>query len=165
MVLCSMAIGGAVVGLAALIRGLVHRRRCGHGGHGHYGRGRGFGRSYWLRALFSRLDTTPGQEREIRSALEEFKRVATEAKSDLAVAREDVARAVRSEAFDEIAIGDAQVKADNSTLKVKQAFEAALRRIHAILDSEQRERLGDLLSRGLGGFVRSGGPYRGPAAS
>ena len=78
---CSMGIIPIILG-AVLLLGLAKRafflRRfgygggCGHRGYHHgyggYG-GHGPGRSWWLRGLFSRLDTTPGQEKEIRAAM------------------------------------------------------------------------------------------------
>jgi Spy/CpxP family protein refolding chaperone len=194
MALCSIAVAAGVVGVVALVRGLMFRRRfarfggggcgpgavaCGggrgfrRGGWGGGGRwggrwgwgGRsdgGIGRSFWLRGLFARLDTTPGQEKEIRAALEELREAARASKESLSGAREGLARAVKGDVFDEIAIGEAAVKLDGATGGVKNAFEAALRRIHAALDPKQRERLAALLERGPRAFRDGfGGPYRG----
>ncbi|HEY8074549.1 MAG TPA: periplasmic heavy metal sensor [Labilithrix sp.] len=136
------------------------RARWGH--HRGWSRGGGIGGSFWLRAIFSRLDTTPGQEKEIRSALEDLRKTARESKESLGASREAVARAVRHETFDEIAIGEATVKADAAAGQVKQAFEAALRRIHAVLDPKQRERLAELLEKGPRGFGGGGGGWGGP---
>ena len=109
MAICSIAVAAGVLGVVALVKGLVFRRRfghlafaggpCGGGGFGHGGYGgegegpwggRGFprwggghrggiGGSFWLRMLYARLDTTPGQEREIRAALEELRERARDA--------------------------------------------------------------------------------------
>lgn len=200
MALCSIAIAAGVVGVVALVKGLIFRRRyarfggfggpwalasCGpgFGGHGYggcgghgydgdegrggrgrygWGRGGGFGGSFWLRALFARLDTTPGQEREIRSAIEDFQKTAREAKDDMKNAREDLARAIGGETFDEIAIGEANVRADNAARTIKDALEASLKRVHAVLDPKQRERLAELISKGprFGGRGPWGNPYR-----
>lgn len=185
MTLCSVATVAGVIGVIALVKGLLFRRRmmrfggggfaghemsggCGQRGWGRrWGKGRwggdgGLGRSFWLRALFSRLDTTPGQEREIRSAIEDFRNTARAAKDDLSGSREALAKAMTSETFDDIAVGEASVKLDGTTAKVKDAFEGALRRIHAILDAKQRERLAEIIAKGpraafAGG---GGGPYR-----
>jgi Spy/CpxP family protein refolding chaperone len=144
---------------------------CGRGGpfrHG-FGRWRGFGAhgggpggSFWLRAIFARLDTTPGQEKEIRAAIEDFQRTAREAKDGLHASREGLAKAIAGETFDEIAIGEASVKIDATAAKVKEAFEAALRRIHAVLDPKQRERLSRLVAEGPRGMRDGWGnhPYR-----
>lgn len=164
MALCSVAIAAGVIGALLLVKRLIFRRRYMRGGscrgswRGRHGGGPGG--SFWLRALFSKLDTTPGQEKEIRSAIEDFQKTAKESKESLGASREAVARAVRHETFDEIAIGEATVKVDAATGQVKNAFEAALRRIHAVLDGKQRERLAEILERGPRGFGGWGAPYR-----
>jgi hypothetical protein len=163
MALCSVAIAAGVLGALFLVKRLLWRRRFGRGcgGRARWSHHRGGpGGSFWLRALFSKLDTTPGQEKEIRSALEDFQTAARESKDTLGASREAVARAVRHEAFDEIAIGEATVKADAAAGQVKQAFEAALRRVHAVLDGKQRERLAEILEKGPRGFGGWGSPYR-----
>jgi hypothetical protein len=175
MALCSIGIAAGIIGLVALVkRAFFHRRfgygggRCGHRGHfrghggGWGGGGYGPGRSWWLRALFSRLDTTPGQEREIRAAIEEVQRVAREAKQGVFGSREKIAKAVAGEAFDPSAIDDASAQVDAATGRVKDAFRAALEKVHGILDAKQRERLAELLEKGVGrgSFSGWGGPYR-----
>lgn len=190
MALCSIAIAAGVIGVVALVKGLVLRRRFfGHGRRfamagggcdgplsfrgcvgdegdpwGWRGRGswRGPGGSYWLRALFARLDTTPGQEKEIRGALEALQETAWKAKDEIQGSRGDLAKAIGGEVFDEIAIGEANVRTDATLRKAKDAIEAALRRVHAVLDAKQRERLADLISSGPGFGRRRGGgrPYR-----
>lgn len=169
MALCSIGIAAGIIGVVALVKRLVWHRRLGccsghHHGHGGWGRRHGPGRSFWLRALFSRLDTTPGQEKEIRSAIEDFQRVAREAKGDVFGSRESVAKAVAGEVFDPAAIDEASQRVDAATARIKEALRSALERVHAVLDPKQRERLGEILARGVrggggfGGF--GGGPYR-----
>ena len=114
----------------------------------------------WLRGIFARLDTTPGQEREIRAAIEEFENAARAAKGGLHDVREDLARAVRGESFDEVAAGEASVRANVATNAMKDAFEAALKRVHAVLDANQRERLAELIATGPSFGGRWGNPYR-----
>lgn len=169
MALCSIGIAAGIIGLVVLVkRAFFHRRfgygggGCGHRGHYGHGRGHGPGRSFWLRALFSRLDTTPGQEREIRSAVEEVQRVAREAKQGVFGSREKLAKAVAGEVFDPSALDDASAQVDAATTRVKEAFRAALERVHGVLDAKQRERLAELLEKGAGrgSFYGWGGPYR-----
>ena len=191
MALCSFAIAAGVVGMVALVKGFVLRRRfggrgpwafaacgpsfAGHDGcgvrwdeggpHGPWGGARwrrhgGPGGSFWLRGLFARLDTTPGQEREIRAAIEEFQTAARAAKDGLRTVRGDLARAVRGESFDEVAAGEASVRANVATSAIKDALEASLKRVHAVLDAHQRERLAELLEEGPGFGRRWGNPYR-----
>src|SRR5687768_9724185 len=121
-------------GLARVIRGGRrgwghgwHRRRwahaggpCGGGGcgggpggwdhdhddHGHGHGWRGAGRWWLLRGLFERLDTTPGQEKVVKSAIDDVRKAAEAVKDDLMAARGDVAKAFRSEAFDESLAAD-----------------------------------------------------------
>jgi Spy/CpxP family protein refolding chaperone len=168
MALCSIGIAAGVIGLVLLVKRAFFRRRfahrgggCGHRGHWRGG-GHGPGRSWWLRALFSRLDTTPGQEREIRAAVEEVQRVAREAKQGVFGTREKVAKAVAGDVFDPSAIDDASAEVDAVTARVKEALRAALERVHGVLDAKQRERLAELLAKGAGrgAFSGWGGPYR-----
>jgi Spy/CpxP family protein refolding chaperone len=167
MALCSIGIAVGIIGLVALAKRAFFYRRgygggdCGHRGHWRGG-GHGPGRSWWLRALFSRLDTTPGQEREIRAAIEEVQRVAREAKQGVFGSREKVAKAVAGEVFDPSAIDDASAQVDAATARVKDAFRTALEKVHGVLDSKQRERLAELLQKGAGrsSFYGWGGPYR-----
>jgi Spy/CpxP family protein refolding chaperone len=192
MPVCSLAIAAGVLGVVAVVRRFVFRRRfarfggfgppwamaaCGPGfGHGpgpwggeagppwrrHGFGGSGPGGSFWLRGLFSRLDTTPGQEREIRSAIEEFQATASGLKSGLRGSRDDIARAVGGEVFDDAALGEAGARADVTAGQLKDAFASALRRVHAVLDPKQRERLAELLAKGPFGGRRGGwgSPYR-----
>jgi hypothetical protein len=204
MALCSIALAGGIVGVVAIVKRLVFRRRCGElafsggpcggvgfghafgdggdrggcggrsrwarwcgRGWGHFGGPRGgIGRSFWLRALFVRLDTTPGQEREIRAALEEMQDRARSAKSDLPEARTNIAKAVGGETFDVAAFEAVSARVDATTEKMKDAFASALKRIHGVLDAKQRERLADLVGDGFPRWGRGGpssgegGPYR-----
>jgi len=192
MAICSLAIASGVLGVVAVVRRLVFRRRfggfgppwamaaCGpsFGGCGSHWRGgpwdgngdggpsrrHGFGPggSFWLRGLFSRLDTTPGQEREIRAAIEELQHTAVDLKSGLRGSRDDVARAVGGEVFDDAAFAEASTRADVTAGQLKDAFANALRKIHAVLDPKQRERLAELVAKGpFGGrHGRWGSPYR-----
>lgn len=192
MALCSLGIAAGIIGVVALVKGLVFRRRfghhafeggggCGGGGFGgpqacaaarRWGRGGfgghrgGIGGSFWLRALYARLDTTPGQEREIRAAIEELRERARDAKSNLPEARENIGKAIAGETFDTSAFEAVSARFDATGEKLKDALSSALKRIHGVLDPKQRERLADIVSRGgFGGWGRGrgagfGGPYR-----
>lgn len=171
---CWIAVGLGVLGVLFLAKRLAWRRRFGHGlaacgpsmRRGAFGRWGGFGgpgRSFWLRALFARLDTTPGQEREIRSALEEVQRVGAEATSGIKASREHVARAIVGDSLDEGALGEAFAKVDDASARLRDAVTRALARVHAALDPEQRKRLAEILERGPWRGSRFGGPYRGAA--
>lgn len=182
MAMCSAAMVAGVVGVVALAKMFFFRRRMwayrmasegfeGYGCEPHlrrrwggFGRhGGGLYRSFWLRALFARLDTTPGQEREIRAAIEELRERARDAKSSMKESRDGLGRAIGGETFDEGAFESVSARFDATSEKMKDAFASALRRIHGVLDPKQRERLAELLSRGMfgrGGPGGWGGPYR-----
>jgi Spy/CpxP family protein refolding chaperone len=203
MALCSIAIAAGIVGVVAVVKRLVFRRRFGHlafaggpcGGGGGYGCGPGYGYertgscgggfgggppwarfrkwgrghgggiggSFWLRALYARLDTTPAQEREILAAIEDLRERAKNAKADLPEARANLGKALGGETFDDSAFEAVTARIDATSEKMKDAFGSALKRIHAVLDAKQRERLADLVANGaFGRWGRGGdgGPYR-----
>jgi Spy/CpxP family protein refolding chaperone len=164
MAFCSMssiAFAAGVLGALVFAKHLLFRRRLWAGRcHGRHRR-RGIGGSRWLRWIFARLDTTPGQEREIRAAIEELARRARDAKEGLRASRESVGRSVAGDAFDEGAFEAASANADATTAQIKDAFAEALKRIHAVLDPKQRERLGELIASGpFRPFGGGGHPYR-----
>ncbi|MBX3188423.1 MAG: periplasmic heavy metal sensor [Labilithrix sp.] len=167
MTVGSIAIAVGVLAVFGVAKRLVLRRffrprAC----HPRWAGGRrGFGRSFWLRALFARLDTTPGQEREIRAALEDLRDRARDAKTDLTPSRESLGKAIAGESFDVGAYEAASARLDATSEKIKDAFRGALERIHGVLDPKQRARLAEILSKGgLGawgsGLHGHGGPYR-----
>lgn len=177
MAMCSIAIAAGVLGVVALVKGLVFRRRFGHmafaggpcGGGGFRkwargGHGGGIGGSFWLRMLYTRLDTTPGQEREIRAALEELRERARDAKSGMLETREHLGKSIAGDEFDTGAFEAVSARLDATSEKMKDAASSALRRIHGVLDPKQRGRLADLVSKGAFGAFRGrggfGGPYR-----
>jgi Spy/CpxP family protein refolding chaperone len=187
MALCSMAVALGVVGVMAAMKRLLFRGRfgacapwalaaCGPGlGAGGDGRGcgddeaygrrgrfrAGPGRSFWLRAVFARLDTTPGQEREIRAAIEELQTASRQARAGMAGAREDVAQSIRGDSVDEVSLNEASRRADAMAAQMKDALTVALKRVHAVLDARQRERLAELLAKGPGwGPWGRSNPYR-----
>lgn len=159
----------SLVGLFAVVRS---GRRCGRGWHGGWhGRGHrhgwrgdhhegGGGSRGWMRWLFHRLDTTPGQEKEIARAVDELVDQVKTLRKEGKASRDDVARALRSESFDETAMGELFARHDDTLREVQKAFAGALGRIHAALEPEQRAKLAELIESGphLRGF---GGPYRG----
>src|SRR6476659_6155874 len=120
---------GFLIGTVCLI-GLIKTLRWGRHGHDGYGGGcgGGYGRRGWgggdswgdqdhrggwgggrnvmLRGLFHRLDTTPGQEKAIKAALEELYEAARSARGEVSAARADVAKVMRSPAVDEVLFGE-----------------------------------------------------------
>jgi hypothetical protein len=127
---------------------------------GPFGRGFGGGPRIWLRGLFSRLETSPSQEKVIVSAISEVREVAARVKGRAPEVRDDVSRAFRADILDEAALGAAQAKVDVATGEIRVAIADALRKIHEVLDEKQRAIIADFLARdGARGLFR-GGPYR-----
>ncbi len=160
---------GFLIGIASLI-GLIAVLRSGRhcGGRGWHGgwHGRGHHRHGWrsgprgpLRWLFEKLDTTPGQEKEIAAAVDEFIEQARALKREGKASRDDVARVLRNESLDETQLGELFSRHDDALREVQKAFAGTLGRIHGALDPAQRAKLADLIESGPRfGF---GGPYRG----
>src|SRR5262245_7693449 len=108
---------------------------CGGYSRSHHGRWGGHhgglgGSRWWLRALFERLDTSPGQEKAIVSAIEELMGVKQEVREELGHTRKDAARAVRGDVLDEAALREAFGRQDTLLAKVREAAVEALRKIH-----------------------------------
>lgn len=147
-----------------------HGHGCGgHGRHGWHGRGRGFGggwgRGAFLRGMFERLETTPGQEKVILQAAEDLQ-AAFQKLRPAAKGMEDLAAALRAESFDEGSAAKFSVEAEEMFGSVRTAVLDALRKVHEVLDARQRGMLADFLERrfqgrGFGGG--GGGPFRSSA--
>ena len=148
---------------------LHHRRMCAaggppwaHHGHHHHRGHRGGGRRHMMWAVLARLDLTPAQEKVVRAEMDRLREKARGLKDEGAASRGDMARAVRSEIFDETALADMFVRHDDRLHDLRGEVAGALGRIHAALDPEQRERLADLIEEGPRGLWRGmrRGPYR-----
>ena len=145
--------------------------RCGSGGYGGggddgpgYGRGwhgggfrsRGFGPRFFLRAIFERLDTTPGQEKVILQAADELRGAFGGAKDKLRETRSDFARVFRGDAVDESTLQDIFVKHDTVISETRRTAVEAVRKAHEALTEEQRGKVADFIERGRGGWGRGG---------
>lgn len=175
-----------LIGLIKVVRAGRHGYGggCGHGWHGGHGHGHGHGhgehrgggggwgggwregfrggaRNFWLRGLFERLDTTPGQEKVIKQAAEEMFEATRSGRGELEQSRKDVANALRSGIVDETAMGELFARHDEKLREVRKAFVGAFAKVSEALDEDQRKQLADMLERGggLGGRM-GGGPYR-----
>jgi len=168
MVQTVLATLGVLIGIRVvfgLIRFVVRRRlgggcsmgRRGFGPHGRFARFGGFGQSRWLRRAFAKLDTTPGQEREIKAALDELRAEVASQRAQRPALAGRLADALEADVFDDAAVMSSAREVGRS---VELAASRAMRRIAAALDEGQRRTLASWLRRGparVGGF---GGPYR-----
>lgn len=139
---------GFVIGALSLVGLLtLHRFRChGCGRHG------GGPRRWLLRRLFQRLDTTPGQEKVVQSAVEEVERAAHAARNAMWASRPEFAAALRGEHFNGAAVDAAFEKQQGAIDEVKRALRAGLAAVHEALTPEQRKHLVDLLEAGPRGM-------------
>jgi hypothetical protein len=103
-----------------------------------------------MRHLFEALDTSPGQEKEIRSAFDELLDEARAMRKEANDSRADVAQALRGAFFDETRMGELFARHDDGLDKLRRAVVGALARVHAVLDENQRTRLADLIEKGRG---------------
>ena len=154
---------GIVIGTLSLF-GLIHMlrkgRRCGRGFHRHAHLHHGGPRFLWH--VFERLDTSPGQEKEIRAALRELREEAWGLRSQWGATRTAAVDAFGADLFDEGPLDALFVEQDQKIAEVRNALKKTLQRVHDALDEEQRAELGSWLKRWGGGRRgrRSWGPYR-----
>lgn len=164
---------GFIFGTVCLI-GLVRVLRRGGGWHGHghwghhaygpaYGPGAGFGgpRRWFLRSLFERLETTPGQEKAIVAALDELRENRKVLRIEAEQTRGDLGRAVAGGLIDDSTLEETFARHDRQLAQLRVSFVEALKKITEVLDERQRKQIAGLLEGGLGGW-RGGfrGPYR-----
>src|SRR5579871_4159279 len=89
-------------------------------------RSRGFGPRWFLRAIFERLDTTPGQEKVILQAADELKAAFGGARET----RSDFASVFRGPAVDESTLQDIFVKHDTVISETRRTAVEAVRKAH-----------------------------------
>jgi Spy/CpxP family protein refolding chaperone len=145
-----------LLGLTATFAGRHH-----HGHHHCGGRARGFrgGRGrFILNRLLDRLDTTPGQEKVIREAVDTLLDEAHDAKRELRGTRADIAQVVRAETLDRAAVEAIFDRHDVVIDRVRGNALDAFAKVHETLDQRQRKILAELIESGP--FGRGYGPFR-----
>ncbi|HSC86922.1 MAG TPA: periplasmic heavy metal sensor [Polyangiaceae bacterium] len=114
----------------------THRR------HGFRGRG--------LYRFLARLDTTPGQEKVIRSAFDELRSATRQTWVSARDARPELAELIRAERLDNAALS-AWFEARHQTLReLEERIAGAAGRIHDVLDDRQKRELASWVERGPG---------------
>jgi Spy/CpxP family protein refolding chaperone len=101
-----------------------------------------------LRFLAHRLEMDEEQVAELAAILNELKTERAQAAVEERRSLTAYADAVAAESFDEAAVSDAGKRRVQSSTDVQSAVLKALRRIHALLRSEQRSRFAYLLRTG-----------------
>ena len=122
------------------------------GGGRRWGRGRWSGRGMplYLRFLSRRLDATPGQERAIAEAMEQFRSEVDPLRAEARKSRADLAAALRKPSFDEVLLGELFARHDEAIEKARRALVGLGTRVHEALDERQREILAGMIERGPG---------------
>jgi uncharacterized membrane protein len=110
--------------------------------------GRGFRRRFVERAVFERLDASPGQERVIGEAFESVAHSLRELQLEFGRSRHELARELREERFDEQSFAEVFARQDGALGAVRKQVTSALGRVHEALDRSQRLRLAELLETG-----------------
>src|SRR5580658_9733855 len=121
------------------------------GRHGGFG-SRGFGARFFLRSVFERLETTPGQEKVIVQAADELRGTFGKAREQFRETRNDFARVFRGEVVDEAALADIFFKHDTVISETRRSAVEAVRKAHEALTEEQRSQVADFIERGRRGW-------------
>lgn len=114
-------------------------------------------RRVFLRRMFERLDTTPGQEKVIGRAVERVAEAGRTLRGELRGSLGDLAGAVRADAFDESALAATFAEHDAALSRFRRVAVEALSEVHDALDERQRAQVADFIESRL---RRRGGPYR-----
>lgn len=130
-----------------------HDHHGGHGGHGvwaspHFDEGGVFGVRRPLRFLAYKLELSEDQVALLATVLDELKTERAQAAVDQRRRVSALAEAIEGSAFDEQRVTSASEEQARSEERIRGAVSAALRKIHAALDDEQRKRLAYLLRTG-----------------
>jgi Spy/CpxP family protein refolding chaperone len=105
------------------------------------------GRSALLYMLLERLETTPGQDREIKSAVQEAGERLEMIEQPLQELGSDLAALVAQDQFDRAQVDALFTRAEGRMREARSAAIETLQRVHGALEPEQRKRLGKLISR------------------
>jgi len=138
-----------LVGFVSVYRRRGWRRHGWHGWHGHGGR---FGRrgSWAMYRAFEELDTSPGQEKAIKSALGELEDSLGELRPDLRAVRTQLAQTLTAEQFDGPQFEASLDRQMQAIGRVGPVVAHTLGQIHEALDPDQRRRLARFLEAGPG---------------
>jgi predicted nucleic acid-binding Zn-ribbon protein len=101
--------------------------------------------SGFVKALRDRLRATRGQEKAFDEAVARLREAIGDARVRIDEARDDIARAVRGDAFDDSAFDAAARRIEEAMRTIHGATRSALVDLHDRLDEGQRKTLSDLI--------------------
>jgi hypothetical protein len=137
----------------------------GYGGFGRFGFGRGFWhggrgrrggyRKFIARQMLTRLDTTPGQEKAIRSAVETLRNSLIDGRDELSSLRRDLAQAFGGDVLDEEALTAGLAKQEAFVNRARGELVSAIRNVHEALDGRQRRQVAEWIAGGFSGRSRA----------
>ena len=81
----------------------------------------------------------------IRDEAEAFFEKTQELRRELRLSRDDIAKAMRHDGFDEEVMGESFARQDDRIREIREALVGALAKIHDVLDERQRQRLAGLI--------------------
>lgn len=144
--------GIALVGVAYL----MGRRR---GWRRSMYRGYSFGPRSWLRGVFYRLQTTPGQEKEIVAAVEDLVENWKKMRGEVKTWKDEVSASLKGDQLDEARLQQLFERQRGEVEPLQAAFSRTLSRIHEALDGEQRKQFAELVAAGPRAYTHFGGYY------
>jgi hypothetical protein len=146
---------GIVFGTICLILmvKVIFGRRYYRRGYG-YRHGGGYGRSWFLRRIFQRLETGPGQEKVVLGEIDALRETARSLRSELKATRADIAAIMREEQFDRAKVDTLFRKQDELLERLRTAAVGSFEKVHAAMDERQKRQLADWVERGfyMGGY-------------
>lgn len=95
---------------------------------------------------FARLQTTPGQEQVIRTALSDVRSAGRRVRDDARRAGPDLSTILQADEFDESAAKSWLASRERSISEVMPSVLSGLKNIHDVLDPDQRKKLADMLA-------------------
>jgi hypothetical protein len=145
-------IGAAcLLGLYAVAR--RGRRPHFYGSHGGCHGRRGFGGRHLFNRVLDRLDTTPGQEKVIRTALHDLSEEAWGLRSEVRGTRSEIAAALRTPELDKDGLDRVFAKHDELIERLRASLLRSAEQVHGTLDERQRKQLADMIEAGPWGYA------------
>ncbi len=99
----------------------------------------------FVRSLRSRLRATPAQRRAFDAAVARLREATDDFQVGMNEARDDLARALRADTFDELAFEAASLRLDAAIERMRAVARETLVGVHDVLDARQRTILGNLI--------------------